>query len=167
MAESVERAGVPVMMPSDVTLTVSRTGMPGAAARLFCAALIVSVMITSVTSGRAASWTPMSVARLLAASTPASEDSARVIPPTTTFVIFVRAYWSRSAAISSRRDVRVTTISSSTAAQFCIACSERTSTGTPPTSIISLSRPIRLDEPAASTTIVQNGLPPSFALIFP
>lgn len=109
----------------------------------------------------------MSVARLLAASTPANEDSARVIPPTTTFVIFVRAYWSRSAAISSRRDVRVTTISSSTAAQFCMACSERTSTGTPPTSIISLSRPIRLDEPAASTTIVQNGLPPSFALIFP
>ena len=110
---------------------------------------------------------PMSVALLLAANTPASEDSARVMPPTTTLVIFVRPYRSRSAAISSRRDVRVTTMSSSTAAQFCIACSERTSTGTPPTSIISLSRPIRLEEPAARTTIVQNGLPTSFALIFP
>ena len=167
MAVSVARSGVSVMTPPAVILTVSRTGIPGAAARLFFAAWIVSVMMASVTSGRAASWMPMSVALLLAASTPASEDSARVMPPTTTLVIFVRPYRSRSAAISSRRDVRVTTMSSSTAAQSCIACSERTSTGTPPTSIISLSRPIRLEEPAARTTIVQNGLPMSFALIFP
>ena len=98
----------------------------------------------------------MTVAFRLAAITPASDEPARVLPPTTTCESFVMPYCSRSEANSISRSSRVTTIISSMYALASNTRSVRARTGMPPMGSMSLSLPSRVDEPAATITAVRN-----------
>ena len=83
---------------------------------------------------------------------PASADSVRVAPPTMTFPALVIRYSRQSAAVFSSDSSRVTTTISSTQPQRFSAVSVLASTGIPERSIKSLSSPIRVEAPAATTT---------------
>ena len=86
---------------------------------------------------------------------PASADSVREAPPTTTFPTLSTRYSWQSAATFSSDSRRVTTMISSTQLQAFSAVSVLASTGFPARSIKSLSSPIRVEAPAATTTTLQ------------
>ena len=128
---------------------VSFTGTAGAAAPQRAAAAIVSAITLWLTKGRAASWTATSLP--WAAATPLRALSARVEPPLTSRTGFLQraaARWAFSL------DAPVTITSSSTSGHSSKARTLRSRTVSPPRSKLSLSNPIRVEEPAATRTAV-------------
>ena len=142
-------SGTVLPFPPFACLMVSFTGTAGAAAPQRAAAAIVSAITLWLTKGRAASWTATSLP--WAATTPLRALSARVEPPFTSRTGFLQraaARWAFSL------DAPVTITSSSTSGHSSKARTLRSRTVSPPRSKLSLSNPIRVEEPAATRTAV-------------
>ena len=104
-------------------------------------------MTVRLTKGRAASWTATSSP--FAANTPFRALSARVAPPRTIRTVFVQ---SAVSALSQSALLPATNTISLTRGHSSKARTLRRSTLSPPRSNRSLSKPIRVEEPAATST---------------
>ena len=141
---------------------MSFTRTAGAAAPRCLAHSTARSIISSVTSGLAASCIAISPARSEHSRTPARDEAVRSAPPSTTHLSFVIPASRARLAMTGIFSGLVTTTSSSTSGQRSKASSVRSITGLPPSSSMSLSSPIRLDEPAATITAEQYIRSPSF-----
>ena len=126
---------------------VSFTGTAGAAAPHRAAASSAAVMTAALTKGRAASCTATSSP--CAASTPFFALSARVAPPATICTGFGQ---SAACCATKSRFLPATSTSSVTCGHWAKARMLRCSTVSPPRSKLSLSKPMRVEEPAATNT---------------
>ena len=162
MRKSSSRSSVLSTRPPRAWRTVSFTWMAGAAAPRSAAARTAREIISSVTSGRAASCMAMSPAAAEHSRTPARDEAMRVPPPVTTHLSFVTPASRAIAATSGIFSLRVTATISSQYALAWNTLSVRSITVMPPSSIASLSSPMRLEEPPATMTAEQKGLSGAF-----
>ena len=132
--------------------------MAGAAAPRSAAAVTARSIISSVTSGRAASWMAISPACSEHSCTPAQAEAVRSAPPSVTHLSFAMPRSLARAAMVGIFSLCVTTTISSMHSLLSSAASVRSMTVQPPSCSISLSVPIRVPLPAATTTAEQNGL---------
>ena len=107
----------------------------------------------------------MSFALGLHSSVPSRADWVRSSPPRTTFTTLVRPWSWHSRATSGTRSVRVTTTTSFTLGASSKRLRHHTIAGRPPTSASTLSKPIRVDDPAATTTAEQLGAASFFCFL--
>ena len=166
MRYSSSRSSVRSTLPPRACRTVSLTCMAGAAAPRSAAAFTARSIISSVTRGLAASWMAMSPACSEHSCTPAQAEAVRSAPPSVTHLSFFMPRSLARAAIVGIFSLCVTTMISSMHPLLSSAASVRSMTVQPPSCIISLSVPIRVPLPAATTTAEQNGLSAS-ACFFP
>ena len=139
--------GTVLPSPGTACLMVSLTGTAGAAAPQRAAASSTAAMTAGLTKGRAASCTATSSP--WAASTPFLALSARVAPPATICTGLVQP----TACCSTKaRFLPATSTISPICGHWSKARMLRCSTVSPPRSKLSLSNPIRVEEPAATST---------------
>ena len=153
---SVARATVPLIIGPSIFLIVSVTSATRHAAPAWSATRIVRSISSTVTSGRAPSWTATTSHDGSTFSRPFLTDSARVEPPATSLFSLPNERSTRACSKCSRPDSLKTSMISSTAAHSSNFSSVWIMTGLPASeaNCFGMSLPKREPVPAATMMAV-------------